>query len=254
MSESWADAAMGCEVRLSLLDGTTTTIQATALSIRLGEATEVEVDLEQFRLGDILLTCADSSLKIQPCAANSIAISVRAYPNDQTAAARTTDSVIDQLLQDRPFTDSAIDILVKLLPFNPKFGAPVLAPVWAPAFTLLAVMCGPRKVGKCALEQLRLDMSSLFRRTEEHLRLRMRGKTQVTDNSELERSRTAMLKPLLDTAAEESRKLGHNWIGTEHLLLAAVKMADPDLQAIFEAQSLSYAAIRARIIEMLGKQ
>ena len=36
-----------------------------------------------------------------------------------------------------------------------------------------------------------------------------------------------LLNPLLDQAEHEAKELGHNYLGSEHLVLAIVKLADP---------------------------
>jgi Clp amino terminal domain, pathogenicity island component len=254
MSESSSDAQLGCEVRALLADGSKTTLQAKELVIRLGDGTNLEFDLRQFRINWIGVAC-EASLSITPHAANSISISTgRFWDGSEPPGARAEDPLIDQLVGDRPFTDSAVHLLDNLLPFNPKFGAPVFNPEWVCSWALLALMRGPRKVGKCTLEELNVDMTALGERMETHLRSIMPANAKPADPDDVKQSFAAAVAPLLDAAATESQQLNHKWIGTEHLLLAAVKRASPELSAILREHSLAHETVREKVVEILTRR
>jgi Clp amino terminal domain, pathogenicity island component len=254
MSESSSDAQLGCEVRAVLADGSTTTLQAKELVIRLGDGTNLEFDLRQFRINWIGVAC-EASLSITPHAANSISISTgRFWDGSESPGPRAEDPLIDQLLSDRPFTDSAIHLLDSLLPFNPKFGAPVVDPTSVSSWALLALMRGPRKVGKSTLEELKVDMAALGEQIETHVRSIMPANAKPADPDDFKRSFAAAVAPLLDAAATESQQLNHKWIGTEHLLLAAVKRASPELTAVLREHLLAHETVRAKVVEFLTRR
>lgn len=66
---------------------------------------------------------------------------------------------------------------------------------------------------------------------------------------------SAEFDPVCAVAAEESRKLGHNFVGTEHLLCALVVMADPSLQEVIRRYMLNIDAVRTAVtdIDLAGK-
>ncbi|ANQ53161.1 Clp protease ClpX [Thermosipho affectus] len=54
------------------------------------------------------------------------------------------------------------------------------------------------------------------------------------------------------TAQEEAKELGHSYVGTEHLLLAILKLNDKRLRKILEGYGISYSKIRNEIISIVG--
>jgi Clp amino terminal domain, pathogenicity island component len=50
-----------------------------------------------------------------------------------------------------------------------------------------------------------------------------------------------LLEPLLDEAQHQATELGHDYIGSEHLVLAIAKLAEPRLRLCF-----AIAALRTR--------
>ncbi len=57
----------------------------------------------------------------------------------------------------------------------------------------------------------------------------------------------------LTVAKEESSRIGHTYVGTEHLLLAACKLADVDLKAILDRHGVSADKVETEIHRVLGK-
>lgn len=53
-------------------------------------------------------------------------------------------------------------------------------------------------------------------------------------------------------AQEEARLLNHNYVGTEHLLLALARPADTAAGRILESQGASNTAVRDRIVGLIG--
>jgi ATP-dependent Clp protease ATP-binding subunit ClpC len=64
---------------------------------------------------------------------------------------------------------------------------------------------------------------------------------------------TPRAKSVLNTALEESRQLGHNYIGTEHLLLGLIREAEGVAARILERLDVDLPDVRNQIIRMLGE-
>jgi ATP-dependent Clp protease ATP-binding subunit ClpA len=52
---------------------------------------------------------------------------------------------------------------------------------------------------------------------------------------------------LVAAAKREASALDHNWIGTEHLLLAVIKDATRELRSLLERHDLDYERIEASV-------
>jgi len=53
-------------------------------------------------------------------------------------------------------------------------------------------------------------------------------------------------------AQEEAKDLGHSYVGTEHLLLAILKLNDKPLSNILERYGLTYARVKNEVISIVG--
>ncbi|SHH37390.1 ATP-dependent Clp protease ATP-binding subunit [Thermosipho atlanticus] len=53
-------------------------------------------------------------------------------------------------------------------------------------------------------------------------------------------------------AQEEAKELGHSYVGTEHILLAILKLNDKKLKSILENYGINYSRIRNEIISIVG--
>ena len=60
-----------------------------------------------------------------------------------------------------------------------------------------------------------------------------------------------LLAPLLAAAEHEALGLGHNWVGTEHLLLAIVRLADPRLCEELQRHRVTYEKLRKAVLDTL---
>jgi hypothetical protein len=60
-----------------------------------------------------------------------------------------------------------------------------------------------------------------------------------------------LLEPLLRQAEREAKELGHNYVGSEHLVLAIVKLADPALRTVLEAHGVTYERVRETVVRLL---
>ncbi|MFN3692139.1 MAG: Clp protease N-terminal domain-containing protein, partial [Fervidobacterium sp.] len=54
------------------------------------------------------------------------------------------------------------------------------------------------------------------------------------------------------TAQEEAKDLGHSYVGTEHLLLAILKLNDKPISTILEKYGLTYARVKNEVISIVG--
>nr|YP_009396684.1 Clp protease ATP binding subunit [Vertebrata australis]ARW65870.1 Clp protease ATP binding subunit [Vertebrata australis] len=63
---------------------------------------------------------------------------------------------------------------------------------------------------------------------------------------------TPRAKRVLELSLEEARQLGHNYIGTEHLLMGLVREGEGVAARVLENLSVSVASIRTEVIQMLG--
>nr|YP_010337345.1 Clp protease ATP binding subunit [Pulvinaster venetus]UNJ16930.1 Clp protease ATP binding subunit [Pulvinaster venetus] len=64
---------------------------------------------------------------------------------------------------------------------------------------------------------------------------------------------TPRAKRVLELCLEEARQLGHNYIGTEHLLMGLVREGEGVAARVLENLGVDIASIRAEVIQMLGE-
>lgn len=64
---------------------------------------------------------------------------------------------------------------------------------------------------------------------------------------------TPRAKRVLELSLEEARQLGHNYIGTEHLLLGLVREGEGVAARVLENFAVELSTIRTEIIQMLGE-
>jgi ATP-dependent Clp protease ATP-binding subunit ClpA len=61
----------------------------------------------------------------------------------------------------------------------------------------------------------------------------------------------ALLEPLLQQAEHEALELGHGYVGSEHLLLAVLRLADPALAGLLRRHSVDHARAREAVLAVL---
>ena len=64
---------------------------------------------------------------------------------------------------------------------------------------------------------------------------------------------TPRAKRVLELSLEEARQLGHNYIGTEHLLLGLIREAEGVAARVLENLGVDLAKVRTQVIRMLGE-
>ena len=64
---------------------------------------------------------------------------------------------------------------------------------------------------------------------------------------------TPRAKRVLELSLEEARQLGHNYIGTEHLLLGLIREGEGVAARVLENLGIDLTKIRTQVIRMLGE-
>src|SRR5262245_32417300 len=146
--------------------------------------------------------------------------------------------MVDPQLSARHFTDSAqraIDHVRERAGDRGMFSGE-LNEATAGMLVLLSILRWERKVGRAAFERLGVDHDALAREVdaainEEGRKARKPGgpqfKTLPSGERAIVTDMETPMRPLLDRAEHEALALGHDWVGTEHLALAAVRLACP---------------------------
>lgn len=64
---------------------------------------------------------------------------------------------------------------------------------------------------------------------------------------------TPRAKRVLELSLEEARQLGHNYIGTEHILLGVLREGDGIASRVLEAMGVNAEKVRSQVIRMVGE-
>src|SRR5207247_6056111 len=65
---------------------------------------------------------------------------------------------------------------------------------------------------------------------------------------------TPRAKKVLELALDEARRLGHNYIGTEHLLLGLIREGEGVAARVLEAMGVDLERVRSQIANLLGEE
>jgi ATP-dependent Clp protease ATP-binding subunit ClpA len=60
-----------------------------------------------------------------------------------------------------------------------------------------------------------------------------------------------LLEPLLRQAEHEAKELGHEYVGSEHLVLAILQVADPVFNALLKQHGVSYEQVKDSVVSLL---
>ena len=74
---------------------------------------------------------------------------------------------------------------------------------------------------------------------------------QTTSPSEITLS--PRTKKVIELAIDEARRMGHAWIGSEHLLLGLIREGEGMASGILESLGVRLPALRARVLELIGE-
>jgi len=168
--------------------------------------------------------------------------------NEKLAARNFTQSathIIEQLCPraaDRRMSSEATEQTVNLL-------------------ALLAILRWERKVGVVALERMGVNIDKLARDVDEALSAacaEVRQKAGPPEYQTLPSGQRAVvidfdtpLEPLLATSEAEALGMDHEYVGTEHILLATIRRACPRLREVLQNHGITYVRTKAPIIEVL---
>jgi ATP-dependent Clp protease ATP-binding subunit ClpA len=124
---------------------------------------------------------------------------------------------------------------------------------------LWSLLLWERKVGLVALEHMGGDRFDLARAVDRLLVEKAREHPVAYDSHSQQAVLVktgepykgwdfhALLEPLLEQAEHEALEMGHNYVGSEHLLLAIVHLADSALSAVLRERSLDHGRVRQAI-------
>jgi ATP-dependent Clp protease ATP-binding subunit ClpA len=167
-----------------------------------------------------------------------------------------------QDLSARHFTTSAIHIVEQL-----KHRAADRGMLWeidAPMITMLALwslLRWERKVGLVALERLGIEPDALAQAVNQALstacsekrRQGERPKYQILPSGQkaIVIDFDTPLEQLLVAAESEALAMNHNYVGSEHLLLAAIQQACPRLHDVLQTHGVTHARVMKAVIDVL---
>jgi len=119
---------------------------------------------------------------------------------------------------------------------------------------LWTILRGERTFLLRCLEGLGVDMWAFTCEVDELLRQRKgESPSGPSTSPSLRDALERHTRTWLDRAEQEATTLGHHWRGTEHLLLAIVAGADPELAPILQQQTLTHDRLREAVCEALAK-
>jgi hypothetical protein len=126
---------------------------------------------------------------------------------------------------------------------------------------VLSILRWERKVGRVALELLGTDLDGLARdldqviedegrssrRSEEYPFVVLpSGQRGIVVDDDTPR------RPLVEQAEGEARMRGRNYVGSEHVLLAAVRFACPRFRDVLERHRVTYERVDQAVLDLLG--
>ena len=173
------------------------------------------------------------------------------------------------------FTDSLQHILkqIPLRALDRGLGLSIADHASIAMLALWSVLLWEHKVGLIALEQAGVERFNLVRDLDRLLREKQSELPDVRDgqytfqHGEHQRvvvgntgetyhywDSEALLEPLLRQAEHEVQELGHNYVGSEHLVLAIVQLADPTLTTLLHQHGVSHGKVRGAVVRLLRPQ
>lgn len=163
-------------------------------------------------------------------------------PNDRRtdAARRIANHVVDRALDRGMISGELTEATVGML-------------------TILSILRWERKVGRAALEQMEVAIDALARELD--AAIEDEGETTRADRPHVETLPSGKrvifldtdrpLSWLLDQAQQEALELRHDYVGTEHLLLAAIRTACPRLKELLWRHGISHERVKQAVVSVL---
>jgi ATP-dependent Clp protease ATP-binding subunit ClpA len=115
----------------------------------------------------------------------------------------------------------------------------------APFHLMLGTLSGGECLATTALNALHANPDDARRRVLEHVE-----KGQTT-GSVARRAQTKEMKEVISLAIGEARKLGHRYVGTEHLMLALCEYEKGIPAKVLHEMGIAYDALRDKILSLL---
>ena len=160
------------------------------------------------------------------------------------------------------FTTCAVHIVDQLWPrAGDRNMVTELTEETVPMLCLWTLLRWERKVGLVVLDKIGVDLNPLAHDIDEALDAACADVLEQTGPRKFQTlgsehyiviDERKPLMPLLAAAEHESIGLGHNWVGSEHLLLAIIKLANPRLRSVLERYHVEYEAVRQAIVHILA--
>ena len=115
-----------------------------------------------------------------------------------------------------------------------------------PEHIALALLTDSEDISCRVLERLMIDPAEICTEIKKRS-LRKRGSAPLGDVPPSERG-----KKVLEDSAEEARRMGNEYIGTEHLLLACVRDPASDIAKFLSRRNVTLEMVRQSIVELYG--
>lgn len=163
----------------------------------------------------------------------------------------------------RRITTSAQNILAQILPRSADRGLHTIDDSIVPTMALWSVLNWERKVGRNALEESGADRFELIRDLDDLLDEK-RDELQVAYDPQqnilvyvktrlpITAASESSLETLICQAERESHGMNHDYVGSEHVVLASIALADTALLAVLQRHGLDYAKTKQAVVDILG--
>jgi len=131
----------------------------------------------------------------------------------------------------------------------------------ASMLAVLSILRWERKVALAALEKLGIDLDAVARELDEAIVTEgnssrraegLRFYALPSGQQIIDWDQDGPRQALLNHAEEEAQKMGHDYMGTEHLLLAAVNHACPRLSQLLNRHGITYGQTRDAVVDLLA--
>ena len=171
-------------------------------------------------------------------------------------------SLYDPKLSARHVTDSGQRILLQVPMRASERGLRIVDDDCFVMLTLWSLLLWERKVGLVALERLGVDWLLLTRILDQLLTAKADENPVVCYQGVLVHERTrqpytgwefrAHFERLLGQAEHEALAMVHEYIGSEHLLLAVVRMASSEFATVLSKAGITYERVSKSVRETLA--
>jgi len=160
---------------------------------------------------------------------------------DSLAEKRCTTKVIDVLLQVRQETADRTRLL------NHPF---------IESMTLLTMLRSEINVAQAGLEEMEVDLRGLEKRLDRLLdrcdRVVFQCQEQVDEDLAHSRQEaSATIRDLVERGKKEAAALRHDYVGTEHLLLAIIRTGDASLSSVLADSGITWEVAQNAILKVL---